>query len=73
LIEISATGQREVTFDLADFDHNEGQIFGVDISKLDLIAAADVLEALRPGFEDGSHQPAPSPEYSRWSTQPPPF
>jgi len=58
LIEISATGQREVTFNLADFYHNEGRIFGVDSLKLDLIAAGDILEALRPGFEDGGYQPA---------------
>ncbi|MGD0109362.1 MAG: zinc-binding alcohol dehydrogenase family protein [Rhodopila sp.] len=58
LIEISATGQREVTFDLADFCHNEGRIVGVDSLKLDLVAAGDILEALRPGFEDGGYQPA---------------
>jgi NADPH:quinone reductase len=27
--------------------------------KLDLVAAGDSLEALRPGFEDGAYQPAP--------------
>ena len=59
LIEISATGQREVTFDLADFYHNEGRIFGVDTLKLDLNAAGDILEALRPGFESGDYLPAP--------------
>jgi len=57
LIEISATGQRKVTFDLADFYHNEGRILGVDTLKLDLIAAGDILEALRPGFEDGDYRP----------------
>jgi NADPH:quinone reductase len=30
----------------------------VDSLKLDLIAAGDILEALRPGFEDGGYQPA---------------
>ena len=57
LIEISATGQREVTFDLADFYHNEGRIIGVDTLKLDLIAAGDILESLRPGFEGGDYRP----------------
>jgi NADPH:quinone reductase-like Zn-dependent oxidoreductase len=57
LIEISATGQREVTFNLADFYHNEGRIIGVDTLKLDLIAAGDILEALRPGFEAGDYRP----------------
>jgi NADPH:quinone reductase len=59
LIEISATGQREVTFDLADFYHNEGRIIGVDTLKLDLTAAGDILEALRPGFENGDYAPPP--------------
>lgn len=58
LIEISATGRREVTFDLADFYHNEGRIFGIDTLKLDLTKAGDILEALRPGFESGDYQPA---------------
>jgi NADPH:quinone reductase len=57
LIEISATDQREVTFDLAEFDHNEGRIIGVDTLKLDLIAAGDILETLRPGFEGGDYRP----------------
>lgn len=58
LVEISATGQREVTFNLADFYHNERRIIGVDTLQLDLIAAGDILEELRPGFEDGDYQPA---------------
>jgi NADPH2:quinone reductase len=45
-----------VTFDLADFYHNEGRIIGVDTLKLDLIAAGDILDALRPGFEDGDYR-----------------
>ena len=59
LIEISATGQREVTFDLLDFYHNEGRIFGVDSLRLDLTAAGEILDALRPGFEEGDYHPAP--------------
>jgi len=59
LIEISSTGHREVTFDLLDFYHNEGRIIGVDTLKLDLTAAGDILEALRPGFENGDFQPPP--------------
>ncbi|HUN97296.1 MAG TPA: hypothetical protein VMU69_13830, partial [Bradyrhizobium sp.] len=39
--------------------HNEGRIIGVDTLKLDLITAGDILEELRPGFEDGDFQPAP--------------
>jgi len=30
LVEIAATGGREVCFDLADFYHNESRLYGVD-------------------------------------------
>src|SRR5580693_3369810 len=46
LVEIVATGQREVSFDLADFYHNESRLFGVDTLKRDLSASAEVLEVL---------------------------
>jgi NADPH:quinone reductase-like Zn-dependent oxidoreductase len=59
LIEISATGGREVSFDLAAFYHNESRLFGVDTLKLGPIEAAQVLELLRPGFEAGDYRPAP--------------
>jgi NADPH:quinone reductase-like Zn-dependent oxidoreductase len=59
LVEISATGQREVSFDLADFYHNESRIYGVDTLKLGLEDAARILQSLRPGFDDGDYRPAP--------------
>jgi NADPH:quinone reductase-like Zn-dependent oxidoreductase len=59
LIEIAATGQREVSFDLADFYHNEGRIIGVDTLKYDLIASAKALDALTPGFAAGDYRAAP--------------
>jgi NADPH:quinone reductase-like Zn-dependent oxidoreductase len=59
LIEISATGRREVSFDLADFYHNESRLFGVDTLKRDLTASAEVLEALTPGFVAGDYRAAP--------------
>jgi NADPH2:quinone reductase len=59
-------GQREVTFDLADFYQNEGRIIGVDTLKLDLIAAGDILEALRPRFENGDFEPPPIARTWRW-------
>ncbi|HYZ24623.1 MAG TPA: hypothetical protein VE690_20930 [Rhodopila sp.] len=34
-------------------------MFGIDTLKLDLIASAGVLEALRPGFETGDYRAAP--------------
>jgi NADPH:quinone reductase len=51
LVEIAATGQREVSFDLVDFYHNESRLFGGDTLKRDLIitASAEVLDALTPG------------------------
>jgi NADPH2:quinone reductase len=58
LVEMSATGAREVTFNIADFYHNESRLIGIDTLKWDLTASADVLEALRPGFEAGDYRPA---------------
>jgi NADPH:quinone reductase len=59
LVEIAVTGQREVSFDLADFYHNESHLFGVDTLKRDLTASAEVLDALTPGFLDSSYRAAP--------------
>jgi NADPH:quinone reductase len=57
LVEISATDRRQVSFDLADFYHNESRLLGVDSLKRDLVASGTLLEAMRAGFEDGSYQP----------------
>jgi NADPH2:quinone reductase len=62
LVEIAVTGQREVSFDLADFYHNESRLFGVDTLKRDLTASAKVLEALTAGFVAGDHRAAPIAE-----------
>jgi NADPH:quinone reductase-like Zn-dependent oxidoreductase len=62
LVEIAATGQREVSFDLADFYHNESRLYGVDTLKRDLTASAQVLEALTPGFVAGDYRAAPIAE-----------
>jgi NADPH:quinone reductase len=64
LVEITATGQREVSFDLADFYHNESRLYGVDTLKRDLTASAEVLEALTPGFVSGDYRAAPITETS---------
>ncbi len=58
LVEMSAATAREVSFNLADFYHNENRLIGVDTLKLDLVASAEVLRALAPGFEAGDYQPA---------------
>jgi NADPH2:quinone reductase len=57
LIEISAGDRAQVSFNLADFYHNGSRLYGVDTLKGDLITYADILEQLRPGFEDGSYLP----------------
>jgi NADPH:quinone reductase len=62
LIEIAVTGQREVSFDLADFYHNESRLFGIDTLKRDLTASAGVLDALTPGFVAGDYRAAPLAE-----------
>jgi NADPH:quinone reductase-like Zn-dependent oxidoreductase len=58
LVEIGATGQREVSFDLADFYHNESRLFCVDTLKRNLTASAEVLDALAPGFVVGDYRAA---------------
>ena len=62
LVEIAATGQREVSFNLADFYHNESRLYGVDTLKRDLTASAEVLEALTAGFVAGDYRAAPIAE-----------
>jgi len=62
LIEIAATAQREVSFDLVDFYHKENRLIGVDTLKRDLAASAQVLEALTPGFVAGDYRAAPIAE-----------
>jgi NADPH:quinone reductase len=62
LVEIAATGQSEVTFDLRDFYHNESRLFGVDTLKGDLTASAHILDRVCPGFESGDYRPAPIAE-----------
>jgi len=62
LVEITSTGQREVSFDLVDFYHNESRLFGVDTLKRDLTASAEALDALTPGFVEGDYHSAPIAE-----------
>jgi NADPH2:quinone reductase len=62
LVEITSTGQREVSFDLVDFYHNENRLFGVDTLKRDLTASAEALDALTPGFVAGDYHSAPIAE-----------
>jgi NADPH:quinone reductase len=59
LVEIAATGEREVCFDLRDFYHNEHRLFGLDTMRIDLTASAQVLGRLSPGFLTGEYRAAP--------------
>jgi NADPH:quinone reductase len=59
LVEIAATGQREVCFDLVDFYHNEDRLFGLDTMRIDLTASAKVLDRLAPGFLADEYRAAP--------------
>ena len=55
VVQIAATGKRRVEFDLLDFYHNETQLFGADSRKVDETQSAEILEALRGGFESGAY------------------
>lgn len=59
LVEMSVTGAREVSFNLADFYHNENRLLGIDTLKLDLAQSAAILAELRAGFEEKAYRPAP--------------
>jgi NADPH:quinone reductase len=48
-----------VSFDLADFYHNESRLFGVDTLKRHLTASAEILDVLAPGFVAGDYRAAP--------------
>jgi NADPH:quinone reductase len=52
-VNITSVGERRVSFDLIDFYHKNLTLFGVDTLALDIIASGDVLEGLRPAFEQG--------------------
>jgi len=59
LLEISATKERRVSFDLRDFYHREARLFGVDSLQLDVTACSKILEKLKSGFEMGKLKPSP--------------
>jgi NADPH:quinone reductase-like Zn-dependent oxidoreductase len=62
MVCITSVGQRQVQFDLVDFYHNQTKLFGLDTLRLTLNQCADILEKVRPGFEDGSLEvTAPTP------------
>lgn len=58
-VAITSTGNRRVEFDLLDFYHNLSRLIGVDTMKLTGLHIANIMDALRPGFEDGTFKPFP--------------
>jgi NADPH:quinone reductase-like Zn-dependent oxidoreductase len=52
-IAITSTKDRQVTFDLVDFYHNDSRLFGVDSVKLTGPQIAEIMNQLRAGFENG--------------------
>ena len=53
-IAIASPGRRRVEFDLIDFYHNTVTLHGVDSSGFTGQYAADILDELRAGFENGA-------------------
>lgn len=58
-IAISSTKDRQVTFDLVDFYHNESRLMGLDTLKFTGPEIADIMNNLAPGFESGDLEPPP--------------
>jgi NADPH2:quinone reductase len=56
-IVIGSVGDGRVSFNLTDFYHREGRIFGVDTLKLDFAESAALLREIIPGFEQGLFKP----------------
>jgi NADPH2:quinone reductase len=57
-VAITSVGNRRVEFDLVDFYHNRQRLIGVDTAKLTGIEIARIMDALRPGFEEGYFEPS---------------
>ena len=58
-IAISSTKDRQVTFDLVDFYHNESRLMGLDTLKLTGPEIAEIMNNLAAGFESGDLEPPP--------------
>ena len=56
-VAIASTGDPKVSFDLVDFYHREGRLFGVDTLKLGFAESASVLRGLLEGIESGDFRP----------------
>ena len=58
-IAIASAGDPHVTLNLVDFYHKERCLIGVDTLKLSPGEAAEILQALLPGFKEGIFSPPP--------------
>jgi NADPH2:quinone reductase len=56
-VAIASAGDGRVTFNLVDFYHREGRIFGVDTLKLDFAESTAMLRGMMPGVERGFFKP----------------
>jgi len=56
-VNIVSVGERRVSFDLVDFFVRRLSIFGLSTLSYDAVASADILEKLRPAFEEGRLAP----------------
>lgn len=61
-VNITSVGNTRVSFDLLNFYRRQITLFGINTITLDAVASADILEALRPAFEQGRLTP---PEIAR--------
>jgi NADPH2:quinone reductase len=61
-VNITSVGSTRVSFDLLNFYRRQITLFGINTITLDAVASADILEALKPAFEQGR---LTSPEISR--------
>lgn len=62
-IAITSFGERKVSFDLIDFYRNRSRLLGVNTMALSGPETAEILEELRPGFDEGRLVP---PEITTW-------
>ena len=59
LLEIAASRERRVSFDLPDSYHREARLFGFSPYKRDGSACRAILDQLKPGFESQILKPIP--------------
>jgi NADPH:quinone reductase-like Zn-dependent oxidoreductase len=52
-VNIVSVGERRVSFDLVDFFIRRLSLFGLSTLSIDAVASADILDKLRPAFEQG--------------------